>query len=93
MAYTDVKAMLSRDKAAFSKNSRGYRPSLRAACGLAGGGAPRTARGAGLAERLNFQLTAYAEANLAFERENERLTAAAALHENRAKGQRAHLGG
>ena len=85
-AYTDVKAMLSRDKAAFSKELAPDtgRVSVRPADW------PEEARRAlreaqALAERLNSQLTAYAEANLAFERENERLTAAAALHENRAK--------
>jgi ABC-type polysaccharide/polyol phosphate transport system ATPase subunit len=84
-AYTDVKTLLSRDKAAFSKE---FAPETGGFSQITDW--PEEARRAlreaqALSERLNVQLTAYAEANLAFERENERLSAEAALYETRAK--------
>lgn len=83
-AYTDVKNLLARDKAAFAKELAPDTKKPQPADW------PEEARRAlreaqTMTERLNSQLTAYAEANLAFERENERLTAEAAIYENRAK--------
>ncbi len=83
-AYGDVKQLLERERAAFSAPlSPGVGTQKNKPADW-----PDEARRAlyeaqALCERLSGQLTAYAEANLAFERENERLTAEAKLHETR----------